>query len=193
MAHRPLLLALAVTFAACSPTPPRQAPGPSGGFAGAGNIPERIVAPNVPVIEGLPQAVRVGLTVYVSGMVPVDSAGRLVGEGDVTAQARQALANLVAVVRAARGVPGDVVKVTLYLRGLAPAEVAAIRNVVLDGLDKAAPPAVTVVGVSALPEPAMQVMLDATAQLRSEFPDRTRMGSSDRMGDGSRGRRGGER
>ncbi|MBK6496622.1 MAG: RidA family protein [Gemmatimonadetes bacterium] len=42
-------------------------------------------------------------------------------------------------------------------------------------LGKDAPPALTVVGVSALPEAAMRVMIEGTAQLRSEFPDRNRM------------------
>lgn len=145
------------------------------------SAPERITAPGVPALEGIPQAVRVGFTVYVSGMVPVDSAGRIVGAGDLTAQTRQVLANLDAVVRAARGVPGDVVKVTLYLKDATPEAITAVRAALLDGLDRLTPPALTVVGVAALPEPAMRVMIDATAQLRSEYPDRSRMGEARRQ------------
>lgn len=166
--------AVLATLAACAPAqPPRALPGPATAIPTA--VPERITAPTVPTLEGFPQAVRVGFTVHVAGMVPVDSAGRLVGGGDLAAQTRQALANLAAVVRAARGVPGDVVRITVYLRDASAANVALVRTAVLDALDRATPPALTVVGVTGLPEAGMLVMVDGTAQLRSEFPDRTRM------------------
>ena len=84
----PQLLLLAA-LAACGPTTAQTAPGPRT-FTPPSTTAEPVVAPSVPVLEGLPQAVRIGLTVYVSGMVPVDSAGRLVGPGDLAAQTRQA-------------------------------------------------------------------------------------------------------
>ncbi|MES2124477.1 MAG: RidA family protein [Gemmatimonadota bacterium] len=174
MNSRLLLISLTLV-AACSAAPQRGRPGGFGAVPLA-STPERVTAPSVPSLEGIPQAVRVGLTVYVSGMVPVDSAGQIIGAGDLAAQVRQSVANLNAVVRAARGLPGDVVKVTLYLRNATPEEVAGARAALLAGLDTLTPPALTVVGVASLPEPAMRVMLDATAQLRSEFPDRARMG-----------------
>lgn len=147
-----------------------------GGAPGFGvpSTPEPVTAPDVPVLAGLPHAVKVGFTVYVSGMVPVDSAGQLVGGGDLAAQARQVVHNLASVMRAARGAPGDVVRATIYLRDLTPDKVAIVRDALLDGLDRSAPPALTVVGVSAFTEPGIDVMVDATGQLRSEFPDRSR-------------------
>lgn len=174
-----LFPAALLIVAACTPAPARTMPGPMMG-APASSAPERIVAPGVPSLEGIPQAVRVGFTVYVSGMVPVDSAGNIVGGNDLTAQTRQLLVNLDAVVKAARGVPGDVVKVTLYLKDATPETISAARATLLEGLDKLTPPALTVVGVAALPEPSMKVMLDATAVLRSEYPDRTRAGGNRR-------------
>ncbi|MEO5799507.1 MAG: RidA family protein [Gemmatimonadales bacterium] len=174
-----LLPLVLLAFAACSPAPARTMPGPLAG-APVSSAPVRITAPGVPSLEGIPQAVRVGFTVYVSGMVPVDSAGSIVGSGDLAAQTRQLLVNLDAVVRAAHGVPGDVVKVTLYLKDATPESISTARAALLDGLDKLTPPALTVVGVAALPEPSMRVMLDATAVLRSEFPDRTRAGAAGR-------------
>jgi 2-iminobutanoate/2-iminopropanoate deaminase len=54
-------------------------------------------------------AVRVGELVFVSGCVPVDSEGRLVGEDDVVAQARRTLENVGAVLAAAGCSFGDVV------------------------------------------------------------------------------------
>ncbi len=137
--------------------------------------PKEIVAPSVPVLAGLPHAVKVGLTVYVSGMVPVDSAGALVGAGDLGAQTRQVMKNLAAVVQAAQGVPGDVVRLTVYLTDISPAAIDTVRPAVLATLDPATPPALTIVGVTALPEPGMRIMIDATAQLRSVFPDRSRL------------------
>lgn len=138
-------------------------------------VPQQIIASSVPVLEGLPHAIKVGFTVYVSAMVPLDSTGRLVGAGNLSAQTAQVLANLGAVMRAARGVPGDVVRATVYVRGLTPEKVATVRQAVLDGLDRASPPALTIVGVSALAEPGIDVTMDAIGQLRSEFPDRSRL------------------
>lgn len=176
MTRRPFVAAALALVAACATQPQaRTMPIPMG--LSPSSTPERITAAAVPALEGVPQGVRIGLTVYVSGMVPVDSAGRIVGGSDLAAQTRQATDNLIAVVKAARGVPGDVVKVTIYLRDATPDAIATVRAALLGALDHTTPPALTVVGVAALPEPSMRVMIDGTAQLRSEFPDRARMGA----------------
>lgn len=167
----PALLACALALTACAPPAPRTMPG---AMVTPSATPERIVAPAVPTLDGMPAAVRVGFTVHVSGMVPVDSAGRVVGT-DLNGQVRQALDNLVTVVRAARGVPGDVVRLTVYLRDPSTEAVETVRRAILDVLGAESPPALTVVGMSALPEASMRVMIEGTAQLRSEFPDRSRM------------------
>ena len=173
-----LIFALFLPMTAVAQSGQRGRSGDSGqgGFGAAGipPAPESIIAPEVPVLDGLPHAVKVGYTVYVSAMVPLDSAGRLVGPGDLASQARQAVRNLGAVMRAARGAPGDVVRATIYVRDLTPEKIAVVRDALLDGLDRSTPPAVTVVGVTALADPAIDVMIDATGQLRSEFPDRNR-------------------
>ncbi len=153
----------------------QQTPGAMGTM-GTPTVPQQIIASDVPVLEGLPHAVRVGYTVYVSAMVPLDSTGRLIGAGDLPAQTRQALANLGAVMRAAHGVPGDVVRATVYVRDITPDKVLMIRKEVLDGLDRAAPPALTIVGVSAFAEPGIEVEIEATGQLRGDYPDRSRLG-----------------
>src|SRR2546425_9565292 len=77
-------------------------------------------------VEGLAEpishytdAVRAGDLLFVSGFVPVDGEGRLVGGDDVVAQARQVLANLGAVLMAAGATFADVVKVTVYLTDIA--------------------------------------------------------------------------
>jgi reactive intermediate/imine deaminase len=73
-------------------------------------------------VDGLPEpishytdAVQAGGLLFVSGCIPVDADGRLVGGDDVAAQARQVFANLHTVLAAAGASFADVVKVTVYL------------------------------------------------------------------------------
>jgi enamine deaminase RidA (YjgF/YER057c/UK114 family) len=170
-----LALALPATLAAQS-NRGRNPQNGAGGLFGGGvpGTPQQIIAPQVPVLEGLPHAVKVGFTVYLSAMVPLDSAGQLVGTGDLAAQTRQVMVNIGAVMHAAHGVASDVVRATVYLRDLSPDKVATVRREILAGLDPASPPALTIVGVSAFPDNAMLVMIDGTGQLRSEYPDKSR-------------------
>jgi reactive intermediate/imine deaminase len=60
-------------------------------------------------------AVRAGDLLFVSGCVPVDGDGNLVGGDDVVAQARKVFENIRAVLAAAGAEPKDVVKVTVFL------------------------------------------------------------------------------
>ena len=64
-------------------------------------------------------AVRAGELLFLSGFVPVDGDGRLVGAEDVVTQVRQVFANLGAVLDAAGATFADVVKVTVYLTDIA--------------------------------------------------------------------------
>jgi len=100
----------AVLLAACPP--------PGGGFrqapGGVDPVATRYINPGtLAAIPGFTHAVRVGMTVYVSGEVALDSLGRLVGPGDVKAQAAQAFANLATVLRIAGVGPADVAKLTV--------------------------------------------------------------------------------
>ena len=64
------------------------------------------------------QAVRAGNFLYVSGQLPIDPAtGKFAGE-DITAQTRQALLNIGAILRAAGMDYSDVVKVTVLLQDI---------------------------------------------------------------------------
>src|SRR5256712_13087628 len=56
-------------------------------------------------LPGFTHAVRIGPTLYVSGEVALDSTGRLVGPGDLSAQAAQAFANLATVLRIGGATP----------------------------------------------------------------------------------------
>jgi 2-iminobutanoate/2-iminopropanoate deaminase len=62
----------------------------------------------------LTPAVRVGNTIYVSGQVPVDEHGKIVGD-DVAGQTAQVLRNLERVLASAGATPADVVKTLVIL------------------------------------------------------------------------------
>ena len=105
-------------------------------------------------------AVRAGELLFVSGFVPVDGEGRLVGGDDVVAQARQVLANLGAVLSAAGATFADVVKVTVYLTDIADrVRINPVRQEVFGD----ARPASTLVEVSALAVPGAKLEIEAVA------------------------------
>jgi 2-iminobutanoate/2-iminopropanoate deaminase len=60
-------------------------------------------------------AVRSGQLVIVSGTVPTDAEGKLVGRGDIVAQARQVFLNIQRLLDAAGADLGDVALLTYYL------------------------------------------------------------------------------
>lgn len=152
---------------------PRRMPGPVPLDPGAVSV----SAPSVPGVPGFSSAIRMGLTVHLSGQVALDSAANLVGTGDLALQSRQALTNLLSLVRAARGLPGDVVKLTFYVKGLEPAAAHTVQEVSAELFPEQPAPAVTIVGVAALPAPELLVAVDGVAVLRGEFPDRQRVGA----------------
>jgi 2-iminobutanoate/2-iminopropanoate deaminase len=79
-------------------------------------MPHPISTPAAPAAIGpYSQAIRAGEFLFVSGQIPLDPATGAVVEGDVRAQARRVLENLRAIVAAAGGSLGLVVKTTVYL------------------------------------------------------------------------------
>jgi enamine deaminase RidA (YjgF/YER057c/UK114 family) len=139
--------------------------------------PTSVTSDSVPAIPGFSSAVKVGLSLHLSGQVALDSAARVVGPGDLRAQTRQSLGNVIRLVRAARGLPGDVVKLTFHVVGLDSVRTRTIQEVAGEVFTEQPAPAVTVVGVAALPEPGLLVSVDGLAILRGEFPDRERQGA----------------
>ena len=120
-------------------------------------------------VAGLPEpishytaAVRAGDLLFVSGIVPVDEAGALVGEGDVVEQARQVFRNLGAVLAAAGAGFDDVVKVTVYLTDVD--DRARINPVRQEAFGQARP-ASTLVEVSALAVAGARLEIEAVAVL----------------------------
>jgi len=105
-------------------------------------------------------AVRAGDLLFVSGCVPVDADGLLVGGDDVVAQARQVFANVGAILVAGGATFADVVKVTVYLVDIAD---RASINPVRQDVFGTTRPASTLVEVSALAIPGAKLEVDAVA------------------------------
>jgi len=104
-----------------------------------------------------------GRTIYVAGQIGWDAQQKLV-PGDLVAQARQALANIVAVLAVDGAKPEHIVRLTWYVTSradyLAAAEPlgAAYRDVIGRHF-----PAMTAVEVSALMEAGAVIEIEATA------------------------------
>jgi 2-iminobutanoate/2-iminopropanoate deaminase len=101
-----------------------------------------------------------GPLLFVSGVVPVDEAGRLVGGDDIVAQARQVFANMGAVLAAGGATFADVIKVTVFLTDVDDrARINAVRQEVFGE----ARPASTLVQISALAIAGAKIEVEAIA------------------------------
>lgn len=103
-------------------------------------------------------AIKVGDTVYVSGQLPIDKAGELVGE-DIQSQTKQCIENLEKVLSSACSRLDHVVKTTIYLQSMD--DFAKVNQIC--ALYFGHPyPARTCVEVSKLPHNAL-IVIDAIA------------------------------
>ncbi|MCC6222138.1 MAG: RidA family protein [Thermoleophilia bacterium] len=105
-------------------------------------------------------AVRAGELVFISGVVPTDAAGNVVGGDDVAAQARQVFENIGLVLARAGSGPEHVVKVTVYLTNV---DDRSLINPVRREFFGAARPASTLVEISRLAIPGAKLEIDAVA------------------------------
>ena len=110
-------------------------------------------------------AVEAGGFHYISGMLPVNADGELVGTGDVIRQSEQVLDNVGAVLQATGATFGDVLRVGVYVRDMADRE---LINTVRRRYFGDARPASTLVEVSALANPDALVEIEAVALLLRE-------------------------
>jgi reactive intermediate/imine deaminase len=111
----------------------------------------------------LSQAFRVGDLVIVSGQAAIDQDGHIVGVGDFDAQAEQVFRNLTRVLAAAGSGLDRVVKVTIYLTDMGNFP----KIVELRGTWFTPPyPADTIVEVSALALPGLEIEIEAIAVRR---------------------------
>ena len=100
--------------------------------------------------------------VFIAGQEPEDAHGRLVGPGDLAAQARQVFANLGRALAAASARPGQVTKITIYVVHHRP-EYLPVIEAARAALFAEHKPADTVVGVETLAQPGYLIEVDAIA------------------------------
>jgi enamine deaminase RidA (YjgF/YER057c/UK114 family) len=117
------------------------------------------VSPYEDVI-GFSRAVRVGDLIFVSGTVAWGPDGKLVGKGDVYAQAKQTLANIEGYLREAGAGLKDVVRTRIYLTDIGRwQEVARAHREAFGDVR----PASSLLEISRLAEPEMLVEIEAVA------------------------------
>jgi enamine deaminase RidA (YjgF/YER057c/UK114 family) len=104
-----------------------------------------------------------GRTVYIAGQVALDSAGRVVGEGDFARQAEQVYGNLDLALRSVGGSMADLVKTTTFITD--SKNLASLRDVRARRLSKTQPPANTLLVVSSLARPEFLIEVEAVAVL----------------------------
>ncbi len=98
---------------------------------------------------------------FISGQVPLDSAGRLVGPGDFRAQAQQVFSNLQTVLEAAGANFADVVKLNYYIVDIS--NLSVLREVRDEYVNTAAPPASTLAEVKGLFREGVLLEVEAIA------------------------------
>jgi reactive intermediate/imine deaminase len=118
----------------------------------------------MPPANGYSHAVAFdGPTLVISGQVPLDEQGRLVGQGDPRAQVRQVFTNLATALAAAGATIEHVVKLTVFLTDMG--DVQAYREVRDEFVRLDRPPASSLVQVSGLVNPEFLVEIEAIAAL----------------------------
>jgi 2-iminobutanoate/2-iminopropanoate deaminase len=123
---------------------------------------EKIFTPNAPAPIGpYNQAVRSGDFVFCSGQIPLDPVSGEIVPGDVSAQTRQVMKNVEAVLTAADATFSSVVKTTIFLIDMN--DFAAV-NAVYGEYFVDTPPARSTVAVAGLPR-GSRVEIEVTALL----------------------------
>ncbi|MDG1907213.1 MAG: RidA family protein [Arenicella sp.] len=105
------------------------------------------------------------VTIHCSGQVAWDKDYNVVGEGDVGAQARQALSNLKQVLAASGASVSDIVRIRTYVVNHNPALMEPIGQAIGEFWGDVTPAANTWIGVQALALPDFLIEIEATAQI----------------------------
>jgi reactive intermediate/imine deaminase len=123
----------------------------------------RLTPDSLPAPTGYSHVVEVPASslVFISGQVPLDANGELVGPGDIDAQTRQVFENLNAAVEAAGVGWPDVVKLNYFLRDVS--QIETVRSVRNEFLETRHLPASTLVEVSGLFRDDILIEIDAIA------------------------------
>ena len=104
-----------------------------------------------------------GTIAFVSGQVSVDSEGKVVGVGDIQAQAVQVFENLKLALAGVGATFDDVIKFTIFIVGYTPEKRKAVMEVRARYISHKTPPAATMIGVDKLVEPELLLEIEAVA------------------------------
>ena len=127
--------------------------------------PKTLIAPGGAGYSHIAKVNR-GTIVYVSGQVPTDATGKLIGEGDFEAQVEQIFRNLKLAIEAAGGTMADIVKLNYYLVAeVDQAIVPKLRPIRDRYINVEKPPASTFVVVSRLMRPGWLIEIEAVAAI----------------------------
>jgi len=128
------------------------------------NVVRFVKSDTLPPSPGYSQAVEIrpgARIIYIAGQVALDRSGKLVGEGDLRAQATQTFENLKAALQASGASFDNVVKLNSYFVDMA--QLPAFREVRDKYVNTANPPASTAVQVSRLFREGFLVEVEAVA------------------------------
>jgi enamine deaminase RidA (YjgF/YER057c/UK114 family) len=106
-----------------------------------------------------------GTLVFISGQVAVDAEGKVVGKGDIQAQAVQVFENLKLALGAAGATFEDVLKFTIFIKNLTPDARKSVMSVRNRHISQTHPPAATMVGIDQLVEDDLLVEVEAVAMV----------------------------
>jgi enamine deaminase RidA (YjgF/YER057c/UK114 family) len=103
--------------------------------------------------------------IHVSGQIAMNTAGEVVGKGDLAAQTEQVYTNLGHALAAAGAKLSDVFKIVTYVVGITPDKVAAVRGARAKFVGDGPFPASTMVGVTGLVHPDLLIEIEAIAAI----------------------------
>jgi reactive intermediate/imine deaminase len=128
--------------------------------------PQFLNPPGLAAGRGYSQVVYVpaAQTLYISGQVPLDAEGKLVGAGDFRAQAEQVFRNLQTALEGVGGSLSDVVKINIYVRDMS--QLGTLREVREQFLGSGPRPASTLVEVKSLFREDVLLEIEAIATPR---------------------------
>jgi 2-iminobutanoate/2-iminopropanoate deaminase len=117
-----------------------------------------------PALPHYAQAVAYGDLLFISGLLPLDREGRVVGEGDIVKQTEQVFAAMTKLLAHVGARPADVLKVGIFLTDMADrVKITPLRTQFF------APgrPASTLVAISALAVPGAAIEVEAVVALKT--------------------------